>query len=197
MSYQGAPWLERPDRDVTDRPEHVLDVIGIRPGDVVADVGAGSGYFTMRIAKRLTAGGRVIATDLQKEMLAMIEKKTEKSRVNNVETRLASETDSALPQGAVDVVLMVDVYHELPRPDLALTQVKAALRPAGRLVLVEYRAEDPRVPVKPEHKMSLAQITRELEASSFAITLVDESLPHQRIVVSQPQPPPQPPPHPR
>lgn len=186
MSYQGADWLERSDRELTDRPEHVLDVIALKPDDTVADVGAGSGYFTERIARRLTPRGRVIATDLQPEMLAMIRKKMAAKALTNVEPRLATETDSALPPAAVDVALMVDVYHELPRPDLTLQQVRASLRRGGRLVLVEYRGEDASVPVKPEHKMTLAQIRRELEASAFSVVSVDESLPHQRIVIAKP-----------
>ncbi len=186
MSYQGADWLERSDREVTDRPEHVLDVIGLKPDDTVADVGAGSGYFTERIARRLTPRGRVIATDLQPEMLGMIRKKMAAKALTNVEPRLATDTESALVADSVDVALMVDVYHELPRPDLTLHQVRTSLRRGGRLVLVEYRGEDPKVPVKPEHKMTLAQIRRELEASAFSVVSVDESLPHQRIVIAKP-----------
>jgi ubiquinone/menaquinone biosynthesis C-methylase UbiE len=184
MSYRGADWLERADRESTERPEHVLDVIALKPGDVVADVGAGSGYFSVRIARRVGAEGHVIATDLQPEMLAMIEKKVAAGGLGNLETRRATVSDAGLPRAAVDVVLMVDVYHELQRPDLTLAQVRDALRPKGRLVLVEYRAEDPSVPIKPEHKMTLAQIARELAASSFSIASVDESLPRQRIVTA-------------
>ena len=190
MSFEGADWLERTDRETTERPEHVLDVIGFSETDVVADVGAGSGYFTVRIAKRVPRG-RVIATDLQKEMLAMITTKVAKLGLGNVETRLVTAEDARLPAGGVDVVLFVDVYHELPRPALTLAQVKASLRAAsgdagrsGRLVLVEYRGEDPSVPIKPDHKMTLAQIRRELDASGFSVERVDESLPHQRIVIA-------------
>lgn len=186
MGYQGAAWLERPDREVTDRPEYVLDVIGFRPTDVVADVGAGSGYFTERIARRLSSG-RVIATDLQSEMLEMLRKKTRARGLTNVETRLVTDGDAGLGRASVDVVLMVDVYHELPRPALTLSQLSEALRPGGRIVLVEYRGEDPAVPIKPDHKMTLAQIRRELDASWFEVVKVDEGLPHQRIVIATPK----------
>jgi ubiquinone/menaquinone biosynthesis C-methylase UbiE len=183
MSWQGADWLERTDREKTEQPEHVLDVLAVREGMVVADVGAGSGYFTMRIAKRVGAAGRVIATDLQPEMLAMIKTKLDATKTSNVVTVLATPRDARLPRGEVDLVLMVDVYHELPWPAETMAQVRASLSPRGRLALVEYRAEDPEVAIKPEHKMTLAQIKAELEAARFVFVSSDESLPEQRIVV--------------
>lgn len=182
MSYRGADWLERDDRETTEKPDHVLDVLGIREGQTVADVGAGSGYFTVRIAKRVGARGRVLATDLQPEMLAMLKTKTESLKLTNVVPILTTETDAKLPKREIDLVLMVDVYHELPKPAETLAQVRAALRPDGRLALVEYRAEDPEVPIKPEHKMTLVQIKKELVANGFHFRASDESLPQQRIV---------------
>jgi predicted methyltransferase len=186
MSYEGAGWLDREDRETSEKPEHVLDVLGIKDGDVVADVGAGSGYFTMRIAKRVPHG-RVVATDLQPEMLGMIEKKIADLRITNVVTRRAAPRDANLPRHEIDLVLMVDVYHELPYPAETLAQVKTSLRPGGRIALVEYRAEDPEVAIKPEHKMTLAQIKKELDANGFAFVSSDESLPAQRIVVFTPR----------
>ncbi len=183
MSYQGADWLERDDRETTEKPEHVLDVLGIREGQTIADVGAGSGYFTVRLAKRVGPRGRVLASDLQPEMLAMLKKKTDSLKLTNVVPILSSESDAKLPKGEVDLVLMVDVYHELPKPAETLAQVRASLRTGGRLALVEYRGEDPEVPIKPEHKMTLAQIKRELGANGFVFGSSDESLPQQRIVV--------------
>jgi ubiquinone/menaquinone biosynthesis C-methylase UbiE len=182
MSYQGASWLERASRDETERPEHVLDVLGIRPGMHVADFGAGSGYFTVRIARRVGAAGRVYAVDMQREMLTLLEKKKQREALP-IELVLAEPARPSLPDASVDLVLMVDVYHELERPDLTLAQIRRALRPEGRLALVEYRAEDEALAIKPEHKMSLRQIRLEMNAAHYRVLSVDESLPSQRIVV--------------
>jgi ubiquinone/menaquinone biosynthesis C-methylase UbiE len=183
MSYRGADWLDRADRDETERPEHVLDVLGVREGMTVADLGAGSGYFTVRLAKRVGARGRVLATDLQPEMLELLRAKVAAEKLTNVAAVLATESDAKLPRGELDLVLMVDVYHELPRPSETLSQVRASLRPEGRLALVEYRGEDPTVPIKPEHKTTLAQVQKELAANHFVLVSSDESLPQQRIIV--------------
>ena len=182
MSYRGADWLEREDRETTEQPEHVLDVLGLREGWTVADVGAGSGYFTVRMARRVGPRGRVLATDLQSEMLAMLGDKVKAAKLTNVTPLLATESDAKLPRAQLDLVLMVDVYHELPKPVETLAQVRAALRKGGRLALVEYRAEDPKVAIKEEHKMTLPQIQKELGANGFAFEASDESLPQQRIV---------------
>jgi ubiquinone/menaquinone biosynthesis C-methylase UbiE len=188
MSYQGAWWLERADREATQRPEHVLDVIGVSEGMTVADVGCGSGYFSVRISKRVGAGGRVLATDLQPEMLALLKKKMAADKaLANITPILATDTDVSLPRGSVDIALMVDVYHELAHPQRTVAQIKDALRPQGKLVLVEYRAEDPKVAIKPEHKMTLAQIRAEMDATDFLFVSSDESLPEQRIVTFTPK----------
>jgi ubiquinone/menaquinone biosynthesis C-methylase UbiE len=186
MSYEGAWWLDRADRDSKQQPEHVLDVVGIHAGQTVADVGCGTGYFTVRIAKRVAPNGRVLAVDVQPQMLDLLRKRLAKEKIDDVVTILATETDVKLPAREVDVVLMVDVYHELARPDLTMAQVKSALSPGGKLVLVEYRAEDPKVEIKPEHKMTLAQIKNELGAAHFTFVSSDESLPEQRIVTFVP-----------
>ena len=187
MSWRGADWLDRPDRDAVQKPEHVLDVLGVRPGMTVADVGCGSGYFTVHLARRVGPTGRVIATDLQQEMLDLLQKKLAKDKLGNVTPVLATPEDAGLPRG-LDLVLMVDVYHEVPSPPLTLGQIARALRPAGRLALVEYRAEDPKVTIKPEHKTTLVQVRRELEANGFVFVGSDESLPEQRIVTFTPPP---------
>jgi SAM-dependent methyltransferase len=186
MSWLGADWLERPEREREEQPEHMLDVLELREGDTVADVGAGSGYYTERLARRVGARGRVIDTDIQPEMLAIIDRRVREKGLTNVETVLAIPSDARLPAGAIDLVLMVDVYHELPEPLVTLQQIARALRPNGRLALVEFRAEDPNVPIKTEHKMTLPQIEKELGAGSFRIDHVDESLPWQRVVIAKP-----------
>lgn len=183
MSYRGADWLDREDREATEKPEHVLDVLAVRQGMTVADVGTGSGYFAVRVARRVAPTGRVLATDLQPEMLELLRAKTRAAKLTNVVPLLATESDAKLPRGQLDLVLMVDVYHELPHPAETLAQVRAALRPNGRLALVEYRGEDLAVPIKPDHKMTLRQIQKELTASHFVFVTSNESLPAQRIVV--------------
>ena len=182
MSYRGADWLERDDRETTEKPEHVLDVLALKEGSTVADVGCGSGYFSVRMSKRVGPRGRVLATDLQPEMLAMLGEKVKAAKLTNVVPLLTTESDAKLPKHEVDLVLMVDVYHELPKPAETLAQIRTALTDAGRVALVEYRGEDPAVAIKEEHKMTLPQIKKELEANGFAFLSSDESLPQQRIV---------------
>ena len=188
MSFLGADWLDRPEREKEEQPEHMLDVLAIHEGDTVADVGAGSGYYSERLARRIGSRGRVIATDIQPEMIALIQMRIAQKGLSRIETVLATPSDAKLPRAAIDLVLMVDVYHELPKPKETLAQVKAALRSDGRLALVEFRGEDPAVPIKEEHKMTLPQIRKELAAGGFAITKVDESLPWQRVVIARPDP---------
>ena len=186
MSYLGADWLERSDRDAEQQPEHVLDVLGVKAGQTVADVGCGSGYFTVHLARRVGPSGHVYASDLQPEMLALLRKKVDAERLKNVTAVLAADADAKLPAGVLQLALLVDVYHELHDPAKTLAQLAEALAPKGRLALVEYRAEDPNVPIKPEHKMTLAQIKAELAANGFSFLFSDESLPQQRIVVFAP-----------
>ncbi len=184
MSYLGADWLERKDRDTTQRPEHVLDILGVREGQAVADVGCGSGYFTLHLAKRVGSAGRVYATDLQDEMLALLRPRLAAAKLENVTLVRTTPEDARLPTGSLALILLVDVYHELPDPPVSLAQFAAALTPGtGRLALVEYRAEDPKVAIKPEHKTTLVQLQRELAANGWLFVASDESLAEQRIVV--------------
>ncbi|HXG18994.1 MAG TPA: methyltransferase domain-containing protein [Methylomirabilota bacterium] len=183
MSYHGAGWLERPDRDLTQQPEKVLDTLNIQPGSTVADIGAGTGYFSVRLAKRVGPQGRVLATDIQPQMLALLKDNMRAEGLHNIELILCTPTDAKLPENALDLALMVDVYHELEYPEETMLQVRRALKSDGRLVLVEYRGEDPTVPVKPEHKTTLAQLRTEIEPLGFRVKEVFEFLVHQRIVV--------------
>ncbi len=183
MSYRGADWLERSDRDATQQPEKILDELAVKSGSTVADIGAGTGYFSLRLAKRIGPQGRVLATDIQPQMLAMLSDKMRAANVTNVEPILCTPTDAKLPESALDLALMVDVYHELAYPEETLRQIRRALKPDGRLVLIEYRGEDPTVPIKPEHKTTLIQLRSEIEPLGFRVKDVLEFLPEQRIVI--------------
>jgi ubiquinone/menaquinone biosynthesis C-methylase UbiE len=196
MSFQGAEWLVRPTREEEEHPEAMLDALKIPEGATVADVGAGVGYTSMRIARRVGPTGTVLATDLQPEMLEMLAANAREAGVTNVKPLLATSTNTRLPDGKVDLVLMVDVYHECPDPEATLKGLRKALKPGGRLVLVEFRGEDPEVPIKPEHKMTLKQVRREVEPQGFTFKNSFEFLPWQHIIVfekpAEPKPAPKP-----
>jgi ubiquinone/menaquinone biosynthesis C-methylase UbiE len=179
MSYLGADWLDRPDRAEREQPDKVLDALKLTPAMTVADVGAGTGYFTVRLARRVA---HVHATDLQPEMLDLLRARLAKEAIANVELHQAGDRDAALPAACCDLVLMVDVYHELSDPPAIVAGIQRALRPGGRLVLVEYRGEDPAVAIKPEHKMTLVQLRTELDALGMRFVDSNEMLPDQRIV---------------
>ena len=183
MSHVGAEWLDRWERDQEERPSRAVAALKLKPGDFVADVGAGSGYYTERLAKQVGPTGKVYATDIQPEMLALAERRMKKARLSNVELVLGTEDDPRLPRGTLDLVLMVDVYHELQRPQEMLRRLKPTLAPGGRLVLVEFRKEDPRVPIRDEHKMSVAEAKLELEAEGYRLDRVIDVLPWQHILV--------------
>jgi ubiquinone/menaquinone biosynthesis C-methylase UbiE len=183
MSYEGASWLERAERELTEQPEKVLDALNITEGSTVADIGAGTGYFSLRLAKRVGQNGRVLATDIQPQMLAFLRDNMRAAGVKNIDLILCTPTDAKLPENTLDLALMVDVYHELAYPEETITQVRQALKPNGRLALVEYRGEDPSVPIKLEHKTTLTQVRTEIEPLGFSVKEVFEFLVHQRIIV--------------
>jgi ubiquinone/menaquinone biosynthesis C-methylase UbiE len=180
MSYLGADWLDRPDRAEREQPDRVLDALKLAPDSTAADVGAGTGYFTVRLARRVKA---VHATDLQPELLRMLDVRLGKERIANVTLHRATDHDSGLPPGCCDLVMLVDVYHELSDPAGVMVTIRRALKPSGRLVLVEYRGEDPAVAIKPEHKMTLVQIKKELSELGFHFVDSLEMLPDQRVVI--------------
>jgi ubiquinone/menaquinone biosynthesis C-methylase UbiE len=183
MGYQGAPWLERSERAEEEAPDVALDILNIPKGAAVADIGAGSGYITVRLAARVGATGRVFANDVQPQMLNILARRLTSSKISNVTLIEGTLDDPKLPPASVDLVLMVDVYHELSQPQAVLRHLRESLKPGGRLVLLEYRKEDPTVPIKPEHKMSVAEARMELEAEGFALAKVDETLPRQHILI--------------
>ena len=183
MGWQGAEWLERSERDAEEEPDKALDALGTLTGMTVADVGAGSGYFTVRLAARVGAKGRVYANDLQPEMLKMLAARLARENVRNVTLVQGAIDDPKLAASSIDLVLMVDVYHEFSEPQKMLRALRTALKPGGRLVLLEYRKEDPDVPIRFEHKMSVAEAKMELEAEGFTLATVDGRLPRQHILI--------------
>lgn len=189
MSYLGADWLERDERERLEQPEKVLDLLKLTPGQMAADIGAGTGYYSLRLARRVGPQGRVLATDIQPEMIARLRVNMKKAKVSNIDPVVCTPTDAKLPSGTLDLALMVDVYHELANPEETMAQVRRALKPGGRLVMIEYRGEDPTVPIKPEHKMTLAQIREELTPMSFRIQETFDFLPRQHVIVFVPTEP--------
>ena len=183
MGWQGADWLERSEREVEEEPDKALDALGSLAGLTVADVGAGSGYFTVRLASRVGPAGRVFANDLQSEMLKMLTARLARERVTNVTLVQGAVDDPKLPSSSLDLAIMVDVYHEFSEPQKMLRGLRAALKPGGRLVLLEYRKEDPQVPIRFEHKMSVAEARVELEAEGFLFSRLDDRLPRQHILI--------------
>jgi SAM-dependent methyltransferase len=186
MGVEGAAWLDRPEREAEEAPSKAVDALGIRPGDVVADIGAGSGYYTVKLARAVGPGGRVVATDLQAGMLDLIRARIARERLTNVEVVQGGADDPRLPAKTFDLLLMVDVYHELASPQVFVRRLKETLKPGGRLVLIEFRREDPRLPIREEHKMSVEQVRQELAADGFRIDRVIDVLPWQHIIVLRP-----------
>jgi ubiquinone/menaquinone biosynthesis C-methylase UbiE len=183
MGAGGIAWLDRPDREDQEHPRAVIDAMELRGGEVVADLGAGSGYFTFRLAAEVGKTGKVLAVDIQDEMLATLRQRATELRVTNVEEVKGTETDPQLPASGVNMVLLVDVYHELAYPFEVMTKVREALKPGGRVVFVEYRKEDPLVPIKEVHKMSVEQLAKEMKVVGLAHVRTVETLPSQHIVI--------------
>lgn len=183
MSWHGAAWLERAERTTEERPDLLLPLLPLKPGMVVADMGAGSGYYSRRIAPRLVPGGKVIAVEVQPEMITLLKKQITKARVTNIDTVLATETDCKLAPESIDLALFVDVYHELLYPIETMHCVKRALKAGGQIALVEFRAEDASVPIKPQHKMSEAQIKKEAALLGLQWVRTVSSLPWQHLVL--------------
>ena len=183
MGYQGAGWLERAERDDEEAPDVALSVLKIAKGAAVADIGAGSGYITERLAARVGPGGKVFANDVQPQMLDLLARRLARKKIGNVTLVQGTLDDPKLPPESVDLALMVDVYHEFSQPQAMLRHLREALKPGGRMVLLEYRKEDPAIPIRPEHKMSVAEAKLEVEAEGFTLAKVDESLPRQHILI--------------
>ena len=183
MSYLGADWLDRTERIDEEEPDVALDAIRLARGSTVADVGAGSGYMSVKMAARVGPTGKVYANDIQPEMLTLLRQRLTREKVTNVEPVLGTIDDPRLPVGALDLILMVDVYHEFSEPQKMLRRMREALKPGARLVLLEYRKEDPSIPIRLEHKMTVAEARLEVEAEGYTLSKVDEVLPRQHILI--------------
>jgi SAM-dependent methyltransferase len=183
MGAAGADWLERPEREVEERPSLAVKLLDLKPGMSVADVGCGSGYYTELISRRIGAQGKVFAVDVQAEMLELLKERVKSKRLANVVPVLGDEADPKLPDGALDLILLVDVYHEFAEPQTMLRKLRPALKPDGRLVLLEFRKEDPAVPIREEHKMSVKEVRAELEPEGFRFERVLNDLPWQHILI--------------
>jgi ubiquinone/menaquinone biosynthesis C-methylase UbiE len=183
MGWQGAGWLERDERIQEEAPDVAIRVLRIAKGAAVADIGAGSGYMTLRLADQVGPSGRVYANDVQPQMIEMLRRRLAAGGITNVTLVQGAIDDPGLPPASVDLALMVDVYHELSQPQAMLRRLRDAQRPGGRLVLLEYRKEDPTIPIKLEHKMSVREAKLEVEAEGFRLSEVDESLPRQHILI--------------
>ena len=183
MGWQGASWLERGEREREERTDLLVPALELKPGMQVADVGAGTGYFTWRMARAVAPGGRVYATDVQPEMISLLKRSMAERGVDNVLPVAATARDAGLAPASLDLALLVDVYHELEYPFEVIAGLVRALKPGGRLVLVEYRAEDPQVPIREVHKMSVAQVRREMLPHALQWEKAIDLLPWQHVLV--------------
>lgn len=183
MGWQGAAWLEREEREKEERGDLLLRELALKPGQDVADIGAGTGYYSRRMAPLVAPRGTVYAVDVQPEMLKLLQEGAQRAGLANIKPVRGSETHVNLADASIDLAILVDVYHELEFPQEVTASIVRALRPGGRLVLVEYRAEDPRVPIKELHKMSEAQVRKELSSDALAWERTAHTLPWQHVVV--------------
>lgn len=183
MGWQAASWLEREEREKEERTSLLIEELDLKPGMVVADVGAGSGYLSRHMATKVAPGGRVLAIDIQPEMLELLRKTAEDPRYSNIEPMAGAVDDTRLPAGTVDLAIMVDVYHELEYPFEVLDSIVRALKPGGRVAFVEYRGEDDSVPIKALHKMTERQIRLEAAQHALVWERTSRRLPWQHLVV--------------
>jgi ubiquinone/menaquinone biosynthesis C-methylase UbiE len=182
MHFLGAPWLTRESRDREEEPAKLMKALKLKPGMTVCDLGCGNGFYTLKLAKEVGPEGKVLAVEIQKEMLDMLQQRAEKAGVKNIQSVLGTVVDPKLPDNAVDLILVVDVYHEMDHPVEMLAALRKSLSKTGRLVLVEFRAEDPNVPIKELHKMSKVQINKEIPANGFKLVEQYDDLPWQHVM---------------
>lgn len=182
MHYTGAPWLVRESRQREEDCEQLLEALQVKPGQVVCDMGCGNGFYSLKLAEMVGPEGQVIAVDIQSEMLGMLRSEMRKARVRNIKPLLGTPINPRLEPNSIDLVLMVDVYHEFSHPEHMLKAIRESLKAKGRVALVEFREEDPLVPIKPLHKMSKAQIMKEFPANGFRLVEEYDKLPWQHLM---------------
>ncbi len=182
MSVSGADWLDREERVREEKPDEAIAQLNLKPGMMVADIGAGTGFYTVRLARAVLPGGLVYANDIQPEMLERLKANAKAKGLKNVIPVLGTESDPKLTQQSLDMVLLVDVYHEFSRPQRMLDRIRDALKPDGQLVLLEFRKEDASVPIRPEHKMSVPEVKAEVAPEGYTFEKVVDTLPWQHII---------------
>jgi ubiquinone/menaquinone biosynthesis C-methylase UbiE len=182
MHYTGAEWLIRNEREREERCSLMVTNLGVKPGMVVCDMGCGNGFYSLKLAQMVGTEGEVLAVDIQPEMLVLLKQRAARAKLTNIKPIQGTLIDPKLPEGKVDLILCVDVYHEFSHPEHMLRAMRRSLAPKGLLVLVEFRAEDPEVPIKPLHKMSKAQIMKELPANGFQLAKEFDRLPWQHLM---------------
>jgi ubiquinone/menaquinone biosynthesis C-methylase UbiE len=189
MGFAGANWLERSSREREERLTLLVRSLRIKPGDVVADIGAGSGVISMLMAESVLPGGKVMAVDVQQEMLDRLQARCQKADIENIVPVLGTQNKSGLEPNSVDLAIMVDVYHEFEFPYEMMQDLARSLKPGGRIVFVEYRKEDPTVPIKEVHKMSQEQVRKEAEQSEFGLQWLEtvHFLPRQHVIIFRKQ----------
>jgi ubiquinone/menaquinone biosynthesis C-methylase UbiE len=182
MHWQGAGWLIRHKRDREEATLTMREQLQLKPGMSVCDMGSGNGYHTLPMAEAVGKEGKVFAVEVQPEMIEMLHQRARDKGITNIVSIIGEPHDPKLPAGSCDMILLVDVYHEFSHPEPMLAGMRQALKPAGVIVLVEFRAEDDSVPIKPEHKMSKAQILKELTSNGFRLVREFDELPWQHMM---------------
>ncbi len=185
MHYEGAPWLTRESREREEDCTKLLKALSVEPGQTICDMGCGNGYYTIKLAQLVGQKGKVLAVDIQPKMLEFLKERAAVEHVANVEPVLGTVVDPKLTKASVDLMLLVDVYHEFSHPEQMLAAIRASLKPEGRVALVEFRAEDPDVPIKPLHKMSKEQILKEFPPNGFKLVEQFDELPWQHVMFFQ------------
>ncbi len=182
MHWMGAEWLTRETRDSEEHTSAVVEALQLEPGMTVCDLGCGNGYYTLKLARGVSPGGTVLAVEIQREYFGMLEQRAAEAGIDNIELVLGSVINPNLPKASCDVILLVDVYHEFSHPEHMLRRIRESLKPEGVMVLLEFRAEDPNVPIKPEHKMTKAQIMKEIPPNGFKLVGEVNTLPWQHMM---------------